>query len=55
MLARHMLKILAVGLSASLYFASPPQSPMQPERGPMRPRAVVRPPRLDSMPSPSAR
>jgi hypothetical protein len=55
MSVRHMLRVLAVGLSASLYFASPPQSPLQPERGPMRPRAVVRPPRLHSMPSPSAR
>jgi hypothetical protein len=52
---RRILRILAVGLSASLYLASPPQSPLQPERGPMRPRAVVRPPRLDLTPPPSSR
>jgi hypothetical protein len=52
---QRILRIVAVSLSASMYFASPPQGSLRPERGPMRPRAVVRPPRLDSMPSPSAR
>lgn len=55
MFARKVLRILAVGLSASLYVGTGPHNPLQPERGPMRPRAVVRPPRLDAMPPGSAR
>ena len=51
MSVRRVLRVMAVWLSASLYFASPPESPLQPERGPMQPRVVVRPPRLELMPS----
>lgn len=53
MRVRYLVRAVAVGLSASLYVASPPQSPRQPERGPMRPRAVVRPPRLEARPAPT--
>jgi hypothetical protein len=54
MSVRQIVRVMAVCLSASFYFATPPESPLQPERGPMQPRAVVRPPRLELMPSPSA-
>jgi hypothetical protein len=55
MVVRHLLRLLTIGLSTSLYAASPPQGPTLLERGPMRPRAVVRPARLGVLPSVSAR
>ena len=55
MVARRMLKVLAIGWCASLYVGIAPQSQVQPERGPMRVRAVVRPPRLEAIPPGSAR
>ena len=55
MVARRMLRVLTVSLSASLYVGIAPQSHVQPERGPMRARAVARPPRLDAIPPGTAR
>ncbi len=55
MFARRWLRALTVGLSASLYVGVAPQNQVQPERGPMRSRAVVRPPRLEAIPPGTAR
>ena len=55
MFARRLLRVLAVGWSASLYVGVAPQSPVRPERGPMRARAITRPPRLEAIPPGTAR
>jgi hypothetical protein len=55
MVVRYLLRLLTIGLSTMLYATSPPQGPTLLERGPMQPRAVVRPPRLGVLPSTSAR
>ena len=55
MIIRRALRLLTIGLSTSLYAAAPPQGPALLERGPIRPRAIVRPARLAVIPSAAAR
>ena len=49
-----VLKAMMIGLSVGLYAGCPPQGPLLLERGPMKPRVIVRPARLGMLP-PAAR